>query len=720
MSSTLSGIANLVADYTFAEGAGSSITDVSGNGKTFAITSGTPSWSAQGMICDGSQSGTTPITMDVPRTIISVLTLGTPNPSVSDLNCLYGHTNVGDASDTQMLWNLVGPNGNNSVSQQPGYFTPAVGFGNGTRGPEAFLYPGYPGMVSWLTDPSSGGVDSYYYGDSPSADVIGSPSSQYTRSTSEHLVFGDMVPPLANIGFVGTRNRDAIWSRVLTQQEITAAKGQIYLDALARGIILGRTVNPIAGNVIIFDGDSISAAEGASTVEEAWENQLILNDTYQFFCYAIPGQQVATIDQKFASRRFASLFAPLGKNIYVIFAGTNDGSGSSQEAVAETAFGHLQSVINKALAAGCAPGAVEVVVIPMLSRVALDVYKNDYNALITADYVTSTVAHVHVVPASAMPHLVPDGSYANTTYFNTDQTHPTDAGHAEIAAAVSPVINAITFTAGLPTTLSVSGPSTGATGSVVGPYTIELDGNAPSGGAVVPLMASGASDTFRATSLGSAVSSVTIPAGSNSTTFYAVPSGAGFRNLAINSSNYIVPTTPLPLTVTGMPTLTLSPSGPVTAYVGGPPVAVIATLASSSNALSASETGGATLSTNTPTSGQPFAVTLPSTPATVVVTVADTTDSLTTTLTINVLAVPSGGGGVTGQAPANFLDTIVVETGVNLRQALSAILAASAGVVSGAGSGTVVLKGGNTSTTRISATTDDAGNRSSVTLTLPS
>lgn len=67
-------------------------------------------------------------------------------------------------------------------------------------------------------------------------------------------------------------------------------------------------------------------------------------------------------------------------------------------------------------------------------------------------------------------------------------------------------------------------------------------------------------------------------------------------------------------------------------------------------------------------------------------------------------------------------DNIVVEAGVNARQALSPILAACAGVVAGAGTGTVVLKAAATSgtpPTRISAATDAAGNRTSVTLTLP-
>ena len=65
------------------------------------------------------------------------------------------------------------------------------------------------------------------------------------------------------------------------------------------------------------------------------------------------------------------------------------------------------------------------------------------------------------------------------------------------------------------------------------------------------------------------------------------------------------------------------------------------------------------------------------------------------------------------------LDAITVEAGVNVRQALSPILASAAGVLAGAGTGTVIIKGGNTSVTRITASTDNAGNRSSVTLSLP-
>jgi hypothetical protein len=65
------------------------------------------------------------------------------------------------------------------------------------------------------------------------------------------------------------------------------------------------------------------------------------------------------------------------------------------------------------------------------------------------------------------------------------------------------------------------------------------------------------------------------------------------------------------------------------------------------------------------------------------------------------------------------LDSISIETGVNARQALSPILAASAGTLSGAGTGTIVIRGGNVSATRITATSDSSGNRTSVILALP-
>lgn len=65
------------------------------------------------------------------------------------------------------------------------------------------------------------------------------------------------------------------------------------------------------------------------------------------------------------------------------------------------------------------------------------------------------------------------------------------------------------------------------------------------------------------------------------------------------------------------------------------------------------------------------------------------------------------------------VDLVVVEAGINLRQANALALAALAGKISGAAGTTVTIKGADNSTTRILATVDSDGNRTSMTLTLP-
>lgn len=69
---------------------------------------------------------------------------------------------------------------------------------------------------------------------------------------------------------------------------------------------------------------------------------------------------------------------------------------------------------------------------------------------------------------------------------------------------------------------------------------------------------------------------------------------------------------------------------------------------------------------------------------------------------------------------ASGVDLIVPETGVNMRQMVALIGSVCAAVLSGAGTGTIVIKAVNDSgTTRVTATTDAAGNRSAISLNIP-
>jgi hypothetical protein len=65
------------------------------------------------------------------------------------------------------------------------------------------------------------------------------------------------------------------------------------------------------------------------------------------------------------------------------------------------------------------------------------------------------------------------------------------------------------------------------------------------------------------------------------------------------------------------------------------------------------------------------------------------------------------------------LDAVVTETGLNIRQATSLNTAALCGVLSGAGTSTVTIKGAGVGTTRIVASIDGSNNRTALTLTPP-
>lgn len=69
---------------------------------------------------------------------------------------------------------------------------------------------------------------------------------------------------------------------------------------------------------------------------------------------------------------------------------------------------------------------------------------------------------------------------------------------------------------------------------------------------------------------------------------------------------------------------------------------------------------------------------------------------------------------------ADGLDQIVVETGVNARQALAVLGSALAGVLAGVGSGTITIEAmNNPGTVRITCVNDLLGNRNTVVLNLP-
>jgi len=133
---------------------------------------------------------------------------------------------------------------------------------------------------------------------------------------------------------------------------------------------------------------------------------------------------------------------------------------------------------------------------------------------------------------------IPAGSTSVTFYLTPGGT----AGNRSISITTSPSLtysgSPITYSAAaVPTAATLAGPSTGFVGVQSTAFTVTVNQPAAPGGVTVTPVSTNGSDTFQAGSGGSNVSSVAIPAGSTSVTFYLTPGGtAGNRSISITTS----------------------------------------------------------------------------------------------------------------------------------------------------------------------------------------
>jgi hypothetical protein len=178
----------------------------------------------------------------------------------------------------------------------------------------------------------------------------------------------------------------------------------------------------------VADGDSITAGfEGT-----AYTTLLTLNISSTITNVGVSGKTICQLVVD-APAKVDTLLVPstTNNNIVGIWAGTNDAAAGTS--VADT-YACLEAYVNARRAAGW-----RVIVMQMISRVGQDVFKNAYNALISAGWTANAQGYVTF---SAL--LSADGAYANTTYFNVDQIHPqTLSDTTLIAPVISTAINGI-------------------------------------------------------------------------------------------------------------------------------------------------------------------------------------------------------------------------------------------------------------------------------------
>lgn len=236
------------------------------------------------------------------------------------------------------------------------------------------------------------------------------------------------------------------WSAQLTPAQISQASYGIAQTVAARGAQIAPYVKQYAQALtsapfsnLIAAGDSITFGHGATT---NWPAQLVLNTSvYAVINQGISGTLASTINEYGSWRD-----APLCKQgsyscMAVIFAGTNDMCVINYAPT--QVLGNIESYVNQIKAAGGQAG-----VGTMISRASTnsgcfgangDTDKNALNQLIRDN---AASGGYFVVDFAANPLLGADGASANATYFQSDQTHPTNAGQILLGAEGSNAINA--------------------------------------------------------------------------------------------------------------------------------------------------------------------------------------------------------------------------------------------------------------------------------------
>lgn len=432
---------NLVADYQLAGQSGNTIVDSSPNaynGNRVSYTN-SPTFISSGLsFTTGNQGASIPVPVNQ---VATVQVLVTCNGTQANSNIV-----VGNSVTAGIQWGFAKLAFPFHINQR---LNPT--FHSGTNGSSLFypsIPPGVPTVMTWSQDVSA----AYTYFDS---------YTQATQDTSSSVAFpidgtyqrtGSMCLGINGFGItmIGTVHRVLMYSSKLSdsdrQSNVTAMKAWSNSKGITTDLHDQATTS-----VVVCGGDSITAGIGTNTI--SWPVALNSSGllTGAPTVYDIGVANRAAVDVvPFAMAELWPLYRPNAhSNIYTFFLGTNDLLGQSSSFV-PTVITRAQSVINTALSIG-----YKVVVMPMICRNSgtsgapiADSIKNAYNAALASTF--TGVTNVTVVPASAYSTLTADGADTNTTYFQSDATHPTNVGASDIAiggvgsdTGVLPYINAL-------------------------------------------------------------------------------------------------------------------------------------------------------------------------------------------------------------------------------------------------------------------------------------
>ena len=396
---------NLLVRYAMTEGTGAP-QDTSGNGNHATLPGGAanPTWTAQGISCDGSSQYFNSVATRGARTFVWSSTESVPlNAAVPAGPQFVTPFGVPDLS--------VLEGGNGYYGSHPG-----VGI-NGTFNSQSndTLQGTHTFALTLGTDAS---IDpDRFYVDGVETTYIGARGGSAGLATAAYQVCG--VQSGFPTFFPGSFYYFEAFSDEKGPGQIAQETAAVTQIVQGRGVAFKSSPSPTIKDLYLAVGDSLTNGEGANPSSQF----LAPSDAFDVVNYGLGNADSDDLFELFDAREATLYRHNAGRNVLRLWVGTNDVSTRGRSP--QQALEGIRAYCRKAKAAG-----FQTIVSDMISRTGNDTNMLALDTLLT----TQDTGCDLLLDLASNPLLGAVGANTNTTYYQTDNTHLTQAGQQNLVA----------------------------------------------------------------------------------------------------------------------------------------------------------------------------------------------------------------------------------------------------------------------------------------------
>ena len=396
---------NLLVRYPLTDGTGApQDTSVNGNNATLPGGGANPTWTAQGISCDGASQYFNSVGTRGARTFVWASTELVPlNAAVPEGPQFVTPFGVPDLS--------VVEGGNSYYGSHP-----AVAHNGSYNGQSNDTLQGTHTFALTLGTNASTDPDHFYL-DGVETTYIGARGASAGLATAAYQVCG--VQSGYPTFFPGSLYYFEAFSDEKTPTQIAQETNAVTQIVQSRGVAFKTVPNPTIKDLYIAVGDSLTNGEGVSP-----SSQFIApSDAFDVLTYGLGNLDTDDLFELFDAREAMAYRHNAGRNVLRLWAGTND--VSTRGRTPQQALDGIRAYCRKAKAAG-----FQTIVSDMISRMGNDTNMLALDSLLT----TQDTGCDLVLDLASNPLLGAVGANTNTTYYQSDNTHLTQAGQQNIVA----------------------------------------------------------------------------------------------------------------------------------------------------------------------------------------------------------------------------------------------------------------------------------------------